>query len=141
MEALKKNPLMTVDDLGFIITNSIKQSFPSDGSTKKIGEITFQETGLSSEFSFQLKESIEQNIQGIQEKNYAYVLNGNYWDEGDLLKVRCKLVKNQDGALQGSGMAWISKAELNSKNTVFIPKDIGRMEEIPGMTITALKKI
>jgi hypothetical protein len=140
MESLKKNPLMTVDDLGFILSNSIKQSFPSDGSTKKIEDITFQETGLASEFSFQLKESIQQNFQGIQEENYAFVMKGNYWDEGNLLKVSCKIVKKNGGALQGTGMAWIHKSGLKDKNTVFIPKDIGRMEEIPGMTIVAMEK-
>ncbi len=135
MEALKKNPLMTVDDLGFILANAMQQSFFVEGATVNLEEITFQETGMASEFSFKLGESLAQNFTGVQEENFAYKVTGNYWNEGERLKVSTSLVRNKDGALQGSGQAWIHKSELQKNNTVIIPIDIQKVEEIPFMTL------
>lgn len=97
---------------------------------------TFENTGLESRFSEKWKQEItsalvkvgKYEIASAKERTNQLVVHGNYWREGELIKVNASISKNKQIIAVSKGsipLSWLEKENID-----YIPVQIKKMEAL-----------
>ncbi len=139
--SVKKDSQITIQILSSFMCKEIIQK-ANVQNTLTVSEFSFEETGMTSEFSHQLKSASEQTF--IQTSKYTpaddgnFRLEGTYWlnDTYVELKARLRDVKNKKTIAFSN--TYILRSALEKNHSNYIPKDIEKLKMLPHLEFVKL---
>ena len=132
-QRLKKNKFQSIQELAFFLIHDLKDNYPQD-SLIVFNDITFEQTGIGSEFSFKLKETLKQEailqqlkiaaIESPENENAFYSLSGKYWEDKEYLKIMVLLSDPWNNAVIACAKVQITKKACQNNNISYLPSNI-----------------
>ena len=134
LQNIQTDNRMTIDDMGFIIANGLLKFQGDHHKGIVYSDITYQQTGFTSDFSYKLGKSVKQSIMGDY-SNPGYRITGEYVYKAGHVIVSSKISDVKTDRIIGRISVQITEAELIHNGIEFIPQDIKSMELLETMTI------
>jgi len=134
---LKPNDLNLSESAYFVAYGLFLQLGQIDG-VLYMDNFTYENTGLSSifsekwnkEFISALVSAGKYNVKTGNGKPNQMIVYGNYWKEGELLKITASVAKN--GSLIAVSKGSISLSWLEKENIEYLPEQISKMKALEG---------
>ncbi len=134
---------LTLEESAYFISYGLYLQLQNNGTTIESGDITFENSGLTSMFSQKLADQMKRAL--VDAGNYTisdskssegYKLSGNYWKEGSFIKISAKifqwnkLIAVSNGSLP---LKW-----LENNNVKYIPDAVVKLEALKGASLEVL---
>lgn len=141
IDKLVKPNNLTLEESAYFISYGIFMQLQNKGADINTDNITFENTGLTSEFSQKLEAQIAKAL--VKVGNYSlsttsanteFQLSGNYWKEGDFIKVSVKIFNHNE--LIAVSIGSVPLSWLINNDVVYIPDAVLKMQALDGVLLT-----
>lgn len=135
---IRKGKVLNLDEACYFIAEGLKHQVRGRDleGFMVMGFFTYQDSRMGSEFSSRLLASLEQKLTSVNfnvkdaeagkeamndEEKTVYVLNGTYWDEGDMIKIIANIRQVRSGKNIASIEEVVPKSWLTSHSIKYLP--------------------
>jgi len=125
IQRISNNKNLDFDELADLVAVTLRLNLPPDINRLQVQNLAFEHTDMTSAFSMRMGESLisELTREGFRvvsanSKSVDARLAGNYWEEGDQIRVIFlldQLMEDQSTQLIASVEGWIDKATLDAR--------------------------
>lgn len=140
IDKLVKPNNLTLEESAYFISYGLFLQLQNNGATINTDNITYETTGLVSEFSRKLEAQLAKSLVEVgnysmstKSVNKGYQLSGNYWKEGDFIKVSVKIFDKSELIAVSAGSLPLSW--LMNNDVVYIPDAVKKMEALDGVSL------
>ncbi|WNJ20113.1 hypothetical protein [Pontibacter sp. G13] len=139
IESLQQVPAHNLHDLAERIAIACSLQIAQLEAPMSMGEISFEKTGQPSEFSKRLsaecQQTLKQNAGFDFAEGSAIAFQGNYWLEGDQVKVYGQIVNSQTGAVLAQGDGRLPQQWVNQQGWALVPSFYANLQALPALKL------
>ncbi|UXP34116.1 DUF4384 domain-containing protein [Reichenbachiella agarivorans] len=132
LRAVRNTDQFQLDDAAFFIAYALNSQLEDNKETPlRVNNFTYQDTPMSSSFSRRMKTSLEQKLTQLgfrvastgSTDQDAYILNGNYWEESDRIKISTILRNQTSSVAIASADCFLPKSTLDINQISYKPEN------------------
>ena len=153
LKEIKKNKQLNLDEVSFLLIYESLQALDTLSQEIGVDNFTYRNTKMISDFSNLLKSHVERNISenthfsftslnaGVQkpQKTTIPILEGEFWEEGDALKLKCIIRENfASQTIISKSEVYLPQNWLKANQVEFIPINFEKLSLINRIKLEAL---
>ena len=135
---------LSMSEAAYFVAYGLFLQIGEPASSLFVNQCTYQNTGLSSEFSekwdVEMKNALVKagayKILDQPKNNNQVLVLGNYWEEGDQLQIKMQVLINNKIEAMAEGN--VSIDGLNEENVNFIPSQLEKIDQLKAIKILSV---